>query len=178
MAAADVAKKALALAPAAAVAIALGIHFEGVSNQSYPDPATRGAPYTICVGHTAGVQPHQTASNDLCARYLVQDVQIAQRAVDRLVKVPISAAERGAYTDFVLNAGQGNFASSTMLKLLNRGHRAEACDEFPRWVYGANGKVKLPGLVERRRVEKQLCLLGAGNASAEAVQAFLDALTD
>ncbi|HCD1077247.1 TPA: glycoside hydrolase family protein, partial [Proteus mirabilis] len=47
------------------------------------------------------------------------------------------------------------FARSTLLKKLNAGDGAGACEEIKRWVY-AGGKV-WRGLVSRREVESALC---------------------
>ena len=60
--------------------------------------------------------------------------------------------------DFIYNAGEGNFANSTMLKKLNSGDVAGACNELKRWVY--SGGQKLAGLVARREAERDLCLRG------------------
>jgi len=56
------------------------------------------------------------------------------------------------------NVGVGNFKSSTLLKLLNKEKRVEACNQLTNWVF-AKGK-KLRGLVNRREEEKNLCLSG------------------
>jgi GH24 family phage-related lysozyme (muramidase) len=50
---------------------------------------------------------------------------------------------------FTFNEGQGNLASSTLLRELNAGNTAGAASHFLVWVYA--GGVKLPGLVKRRR---------------------------
>jgi lysozyme len=58
----------------------------------------------------------------------------------------------------VFNEGVGQFAESTLMKLVLKGDYANAALEFPRWVFGtANGqKVQLPGLVRRRAAERAL----------------------
>jgi len=147
------ARNARVVATAIAAAFALVATFEGNSYTSYRDPA--GIP-TICRGHTAGVKLGQKATPAQCDTYTKGDLGTAFNAVDRLVKVDVNANELGAYTDFVYNAGSGNFASSTMLKKLNAGDHAGACAELKRWVY-ANGKV-LAGLVKRRAAEYALCM--------------------
>lgn len=57
---------------------------------------------------------------------------------------------------FVYNLGAANLASSTLLKLLNRGDYQGAADQFSRWV-NAGGK-RLGGLVKRRAAERVLFL--------------------
>ncbi|TFU20914.1 lysozyme, partial [Proteus mirabilis] len=56
---------------------------------------------------------------------------------------------------FAFNVGTTTFARSTLLKKLNAGDRAGACEEIKRWVY-AGGKV-WRGLVSRREAESVLC---------------------
>jgi lysozyme len=80
-------------------------------------------------------------------------------AVDRHVQVDISPAQKAALTDFVFNEGEGNFASSTLLKLLNSSDFVGAAAQFSRWDI-AGGK-PLAGLDARRAAEKQLFTTGA-----------------
>lgn len=53
----------------------------------------------------------------------------------------------------VFNVGSGNFATSTMLKLLNAGDYAGAAAQFDRWDYSAG--VQVAGLLSRRQDETQ-----------------------
>ena len=50
-----------------------------------------------------------------------------------------------------LNAGQGNFANSTMLRLLNSGDYDGAAAQFDRWSYA--GGQQIAGLLRRRPAE-------------------------
>ncbi|AQT27767.1 endolysin [Ralstonia phage RS-PI-1] len=140
------------VAIALGAALALGVKFEGEVLTAYRDPV--GIP-TICRGHTAGVQMGDKATPDECDALAHMDTMDALRDVDRLVKVELNGNELGAYTDFVYNVGATKFASSTMLRKLNAGDHAGACEELKRWVY-AGGKV-LNGLVKRRDAEYRLC---------------------
>jgi lysozyme len=87
----------------------------------------------VCVGHAytgpdgKPLRAGETFSDDVCSYLLGQDVSKAQTAVKSLVKVPLSTGEDVAYTDFVFNAGSGNFARSTILRDLNKGQHTEAC---------------------------------------------------
>lgn len=136
--------------------LALVKHHEGLRFTAYPDPGTRGAPYTICYGHTRGVYKGMTATQAQCDRWLAEDIRIAEAAVQRAVRVPLTEGEYAAYTSFVFNAGVANFRSSTMLRLLNRGDRVGACKQLPRWIYA--NKQELQGLKVRRFSEMRLCL--------------------
>jgi lysozyme len=143
--------------------------FEGVRNTVYSDPAGNK---TVCVGHAytgpdgKPLQVGQTFSDDVCSYLLGQDIAKAQASVKSLVKVPLSAGEQLAYTDFVFNLGAGSFQHSTILRDLNgantkdvrfnKGQHTQACEGLSAWVY-SGGKVQ-PGLVKRRSAEKKACL--------------------
>lgn len=63
-----------------------------------------------------------------------------------------------AVTSISFNVGCGAMQKSTLFWMLRQGKVADACQQFPRWVYADS--VKLPGLVTRRSKEKALCLDG------------------
>jgi lysozyme len=79
-------------------------------------------------------------------------------AVDRLVKVPVGADQRGALTSFAFNLGAGALQSSTLLKRINSLEWEDVPRQFGRWV-SAGGR-RLPGLVRRRRAEAELWAAG------------------
>lgn len=146
---------------AAAVTVSVGglsliSRHEGVTYTAYADPAHGWKVATICHGHTKGVYRGMTATKAQCDRWLKEDVAEATQAVLRLVKVPLTQGELDAYVSFVFNAGAGNFARSTLLRLLNAGRRVEACNQLLRWTQ-AGGRV-FAGLVTRRTEERALCL--------------------
>lgn len=129
-------------------------NFEGCRLEAYKCPA---GVWTIGYGHTgaevhAGLKITQEQAN----KYLKNDLLIHCNNVSRLVKKPLTQNQFDALVSFEYNVGYGNFASSTMLKLLNQGKYSEAALQFGRWVY-ANKKV-LSGLVKRRQAEKDLFL--------------------
>lgn len=147
------------VASAVAVSLAgLGLiaSHEGTVYTAYADPAHGWAVPTICTGHTKGVKRGDTATKAQCDAYLREDTKIASDAVLRLTTVPLSQGELDAYTSFVFNVGQGNFASSTLRIKLNQGQRVAACNQLPRW-NRANGQV-LNGLIKRREAERKVCL--------------------
>lgn len=129
---------------------------EGLRYTSYPDPGTGGAPWTVCYGSTRGVRPGMILTHEECLERLAADLWEAERAVQRNVKVPLRQGEYDAYVSFVFNVGEGNFRTSTMLRLLNSGDRTGACNQFPLWKYA--NKLVLNGLVVRRHEEQSLCL--------------------
>ena len=113
---------------------------------------------TICHGHTAGVKLGDTATPAMCKQWMLEDLQTADAAVERLVTVDLTDYQRVALWSFIYNVGSGNFASSTMLRLLNRGEFCAAAKQFPRWNKGG-GRV-LRGLTNRRAAEADLFLRG------------------
>lgn len=107
--------------------------------------------WTIGWGHTRGVKAGDTCTQAQADAWLMEDVQEAVDAVNRLVKVSLTQAQFDALVDFTFNAGVGNFASSTMLRLLNAGDAAGAEDQFARW--DMCGGAHLAGLARRRAAE-------------------------
>ena len=125
--------------------------FEGLYLQAYRCPA--GVP-TIGYGHTAGVAMGQTITQQQADDYLRRDVRQFERAVSRLVRVPLTQGQFDALVSFAFNLGEGALAQSTLLRLLNAGDYAGAAAQFDRW-NKAGGRV-LPGLVRRRAAERAL----------------------
>ena len=133
---------------------ALIAEHEGMVLGSYVDPV---GIVTACFGHTGPeLRLHQPYSEQQCLAMLADDLEVFDRQLTHLVRVPISNSERAAYLSFMYNVGAQNFSDSTLRKKLLRGDRIGACNELPKWVY-AKGK-KLQGLVNRREAERQLCL--------------------
>jgi lysozyme len=77
-----------------------------------------------------------------------------EKAVRRLVTVPLAAHQYDALVSFTYNVGEGNLAKSTLLKCVNRGDHKQAAKEFSRW-NKAGGKT-LAGLTRRRASEALL----------------------
>lgn len=132
---------------------------EALRLTAYPDPGTRGAPYTICYGHTGReVYLGLTVTQYQCEKWLAEDLLVAQKIVLKNVKVPLRQGQLDAYVSFVFNVGPVNFKNSTMLRLLNQGDYVGSCNQFPNWVYA--NKIKLEGLAVRRSEERLQCLQG------------------
>lgn len=134
--------------------------FEGEELDAYLDPA--GIP-TIGYGTTRNpdtgkrIKLGDKIDKATAIRWLRMDTAKVRESVKKLVKVPINARQLDALTSFVYNVGQTAFADSTMLKLLNnKTDKRIVANEFDRWVYAK--RVKLPGLVRRRKLEKELFL--------------------
>lgn len=128
--------------------------FEGCKLTAYPDPATGGEPWTIGYGHTGGVQPGDTITQDQADTLLLVDLKSAINAVESGVTTPLTDDEESALVDLVFNIGAGNFQHSTLLRLLNASDYVGADAEFQKWDH-AGGKV-LAGLTKRRAAEAAL----------------------
>jgi len=134
--------------------------FEGEELDAYLDPV--GIP-TIGYGTTRNpdtgkkIKLGDKIDKATALRWLRMDTAKIRESVKKRIKVPINARQLDALTSFVYNVGPTAFADSTMLKLINnKTDKRIVANEFDRWVY-AKGK-KLPGLVRRRKLEKQLFL--------------------
>jgi lysozyme len=129
-----------------------GLHLtessEGVRLKAYQDS---GGVWTIGYGHTRGVQAGDTCTQEQAEAWLEEDLMVAVEAVNRLVKVPLSQHQFDALVDFTFNAGQGSFASSTMLRLINSGELVAADAQFARWDMA--GGAHVAGLAVRRLAE-------------------------
>ena len=130
--------------------------FEGCRLTAYVDPV---GIWTIGYGHTAGVTPHMTITQEVADEMLKEDLTVFAAGVKKVVNVPINDNELGALTSFAYNVGLGNLRGSTLLKKLNSGDRQGAADEFRNWTK-AGGKV-MNGLIRRREAERDLFLKGA-----------------
>lgn len=129
--------------------------FEGLKLTAYLCPAN--VP-TIGYGTTKGLTRadvgKKTITEAEATRLLLEDVARFEKAVDKLVKVKLTENQRGALVIFTYNLGEGNFASSTLLKRVNAGDFNAAQAEFARWDR-AGGRV-LAGLTRRRAAEAKL----------------------
>jgi len=131
---------------------------------SYRCPAGR---WTIGYGHTKGVRSGQKITPDQADQFLRDDVQWCEEAVKRHVQVPLSQLQFDALVSFVFNLGEGNFASSTLLKVLNRGEYSEVPEQIMRWNKARVGGVLKPlrGLTRRRSAEAAMFSMDSPFAS-------------
>lgn len=138
--------------------------FEGKKNTAYVERVAGNKVVTVCYGHTATAKLGQTYTDGQCNELLRQDLdRVYAPAVRRLVKVPLHQYEFDALVDFAYNAGVGNLAGSTLLKLVNRGEYRKAADEFPKWKYVNKKDCSIPankcaGILRRRAWERSLFL--------------------
>lgn len=121
---------------------------EGCKLQAYLCPA---GVWTIGYGSTKGVVKGMTITQAQADERLKADLNEVEMRLNTL-RLNLTQGQFDALCSFAFNVGWGNFAKSTLLKLVKVNPFNPAIDaEFRKWKY-ANGVV-LPGLVKRREVE-------------------------
>ncbi len=142
----------------AALAFTVVSGAEGVRQTAYPDPATRGPPWTICYGETEGVRQGDHKSLEECKALLIKDLDRYADKVEACITQPMSIEVEVAFLDLAYNIGTGSFCRSSVARLYNAGDRAGACDAMLKFNRAAG--VVFPGLTKRRVKERRLCLEG------------------
>lgn len=112
---------------------------------------------TIGFGHTKGVVMGMTCTEALAEKWLRDDLDEAERAVEHLVTVPLGDNQFAALVLFVLNVGVAAFRASTLLRLLNQSRYDAVPAQLMRWCKDRDphtgAMVTVPGLVNRRSAE-------------------------
>lgn len=130
---------------------------EGCRRDPYVCPAAK---LTDGIGNTHGVKAGTRKTDEQIAADWERNILEAERCVNSYANGrKLSDNTFSAVTSITFNAGCANMKTSTLFRYLRIGEVTQACNQFPRWVYGG-GKV-LPGLVTRRAAERTLCLDGA-----------------
>lgn len=128
--------------------------YEGFSEKAYIP--IKGDVPTIGFGSTEGVKMGDAITVPQALDRLRRDITVAESAISRCVRVPLSQGELDAYTSLAFNVGTDAFCRSTLVVKLNGGDYAGACEEIKRWVYAGGRRV--PGLVARREKEYATCV--------------------
>jgi lysozyme len=143
---------------AAALTISLVGGFEGLRQTAYPDPATRGPPWTVCYGSTHGVKPGDHYSLDECKAMLIRDLETYATGIERCVSAPLPDPRYVALVSFAYNIGVGGACKSSVVRLINAGETKAGCDALMR--YNRAAGIVFPGLTRRRAKEREMCLEG------------------
>ena len=131
--------------------IALIKEFEGLRLKAY---LCHGGVWTIGYGHTAGVKPGMTITEEQAEQFLKEDLIVFERAVNNQ-NLSINQNQFDALVSLIYNIGIGNFQKSTLLRKARVNPNDNSImDEFLKWVY-SKGRV-LPGLQRRRLAEMKL----------------------
>jgi lysozyme len=145
---------------AAALAVSIVGGFEGLRLTAYPDPATRGAPWTICYGETRGVKKGDRDTKIGCDERLITGLAEfaagVEKCVPSLARVPDKRYV--AHVSLAWNIGVGGYCKSSIARLQNAGHDRAACDFFLK--YNRAAGIVFPGLTRRRQAERAMCLEG------------------
>ncbi len=135
--------------------LALIQRFEGFAPEVYVCPG--GWP-TIGYGHVVQENEHDRFSGGIdeteAEHLLRRDVETAERAALRLIRVPLEDGQFDALSSFTFNLGAGALQRSTLRRKVNREEHGTVPAEFRRWVWAGGRKLK--GLVRRREAEVEL----------------------
>ena len=125
---------------------------EELRTEAYLDS---GSVPTIGYGHI-GPEVHLNLvwSEQQCEDQYRQDLKPREAVVNKLVQVPLSQNQYDALVSLVFNIGNGNFANSTLLRMLNAGDYNGATKQFDRWIYD-DGKI-VQGLINRRKFDRDV----------------------
>ncbi len=137
--------------------------FESLKLKPYHDPV--GYP-TVGYGHLLSrnlwenLSKYSSVTEAEALDLLELDMKKARDSVKRLIKVPLSLQQEAALIDFTFNCGGGNLQISRLRMRLNKSDYLGAAEELngTKWVYA--NKIRLPGLVRRRRLERAVFLNG------------------
>lgn len=124
--------------------------WEGCRLSSYLDT---GDVWTVGYGHTGGVYPGMSISEEDAEVLLMEDIFPAESALNKYVLVDLNRNQVDALISFVFNIGIQAFKKSTLLKFLNKGDYQRAAEELLRWCFD-NG-TKIQGLENRREAERE-----------------------
>ncbi len=126
--------------------------FEGFAPEVYFCPAawpTIGYGHVVC---DAERERFADGINEATAEALLRrDVETAERAVLRLIRVPLEDGQFDALGSFTFNLGAGALQRSTLKRKANREEHGAVPTEFRRWVWAGGRKLK--GLIRRREAE-------------------------
>lgn len=140
---------------AALIAAALVAKYEPAANQNKPYWDSYGKTWTVCEGHTGGVDPNRIYTDAECRAFKQADIDVAQATVNRCLPMPKLPQIEGALTDAAYNIGPSVVCGSTLQTFALANNWPAACAELTRWDK-AGGRV-LPGLARRRTDDRAIC---------------------
>ena len=145
------------MAPFYSAVDSLGLikRFEGFAPEIYIRPG--GWP-TIGYGHVVRDAERERFADGIdeatAEELLRRDVETAERAVLRLIRVSLEDGRFDALGSFAFNLGAGALQRSTLRRKANRAEHDAVPAEFRRWVWAGGRKLKV--LVRRREAEAAL----------------------
>ena len=146
-----------ALVLSAGALISIGVH-EGYSER--PIIPVKGDRLTIGFGDATGVKPTDKTDPVRALIRLGEHVTNKERELKSCIgDVPMYQYEWDAYVSWTYNIGTDAACKSTLVKKLQAGDYAGACEQLLRWDK-FQGKA-LPGLTKRRQDEYRKCIGGS-----------------
>lgn len=143
--------------------------FEGCDLTAKYDQIGTGKPLTWCHGETVGnVAPGQRFTKAQCDKMLEARLPQYWAEIEPCIHVETSDNEKVAYTSTSYNIGSAGFCRSAMVRKLNAGDHAGACNALMLYV-NAQGR-RVQGLVNRRAAERKVCLTPDNHPSAPAAR--------
>lgn len=132
---------------------------EGVDLVAKVDAIGTGKPVTYCYGETEGnVRVGERFTKQDCADKLGKKLVRYANSAAACIYVPVSPKMFASFVDFNYNVGEAAFCKSSIVKKLNAGDYAGACEGFRPYVYSGGQFRK--GLLNRRVDEIALCREG------------------
>jgi lysozyme len=129
----------------------------------FDDRRLSGEPWTIGYGHTGGVKEGDVITVAQAEALFDEDLARFERDVTTLLgNFPVTENEFSALVSFAYNCGSDmdhdgkaeGLGDSALLRKLLAGDRKGAAAEFEKWI--RSGGVVMPGLVKRRKAEREL----------------------
>lgn len=141
-------------ATAATALIATVATWEGKNNDPYFDIVHV---QTVCYGETNVAMHHYTDAQ--CSDMLADSlVKYADPVLARTPELQGHPYQLAAAISLTYNIGAASYAHSTVARRFDAGNWRSACDAFLMWSK-AGGRT-VPGLLNRRKAERALCLRG------------------
>jgi len=122
---------------------------EGLRLTAYDDGAGN---LTIGYGHKIVSDMPNKITREQAEELFRSDLAVAEAAVNRSVRVPLTSAQFDGLVSLVFNWGGGNFSQSELLRRLNAGDYRGAQQRLSEHPVTAGGVV-MSGLQRRRRAE-------------------------
>lgn len=132
--------------------------WEGLSLKAYPDPATKGEPFTIGYGTTFYPDGSKVKEGDTCTKEEADGLLLWYCTTKiKLPKGTFTDNQKEALWSLIFNVGQTAFDKSVCKKAIESQDWKTAYDN---WNWNKAGGRVLQGLVNRRNEEK--CLFFEG----------------
>lgn len=142
MSKARIAIAAITLSAAGFVGI---LNREGFSPVAYPDPVHGTKVPTLGFGSTENVKMGDTITPVQAVNRTLREVRVFENSLKGCITAPLHQYEFDAYMELAHNIGPGAFCKSTIVKRLNAGDYAGACDAILLFKYAGKQDCSAPG---------------------------------